>query len=280
MTTKRSRVVFHTFLFIAFCFSTGVVSAQDLPDISALLAKVRDHQDALDRMRENYAYTQTATTDQMDKHGKQNKQESKKYEVTFYRHRAIQRLTEIDGKPLPGDQAERENKRVEKLIRELEAGEHPADPEENRHMKIGTLLRAAKFSKPRREQYRNRNAIVFDFSPDPAFKPANSDETFYTAMAGTMWVNEADLQVSRIEFNLQKDFKVGGGVFFDMKKGAHFVNEQDRFFDEIWLPASRQVTFEARAILFYSFGIRETDQFTDYRKFNVTTEESAKPPAH
>jgi hypothetical protein len=35
-----------------------------------------------------------------------------------------------------------------------------------------------------------------------------------------MWVDEADLQVTRVEFKLIGAFKVGAGAFFEMRPGA------------------------------------------------------------
>lgn len=248
-----------------------------LPDIPSLLAQVRDHQDALDKLRENYTYTQTVTTKELDKNGKEIRTKAKTYNVTFYQHREIQRLTAVDGKALAPDAASKEDRRTEKLIKELETGKSPPDPEANRQMRIATLLRAERFGNPRRERFRERDVIVFEFEPDPAFRPANGYETFYQKMAGTMWVDAADLQVARLEFSLINDYKVAAGMFFNMKKGAHFVNEQDRFFGQIWLPTLSNVRFGARAMMFYGFGIDESTSFGNYRRFNISTEEKTAP---
>jgi hypothetical protein len=250
-----------------------------LPEIRSLLAQVPDHQDELDRIRENYTYQEIVSTTELDKHGTAKKKTSGTYEVTFYKHRPIRRLTQVNESPLSPEKQAKEDARAQKLIKELDEGKAGKDPDENRRMRIAVLLRAERFKNPRREQYRGRDVVVFDFDPDPAFHPQNSYETFYKKMAGTMSVDEADLEVARVEFSLIADFKVGGAMFFDMKKGAHFVSEQGRFFDQIWLPTYTEVRFGARAIMFYQFGIDEVTSFGSYRRFNVTTEEKPQPPA-
>jgi len=250
-----------------------------LPEIRSLLAQVRDHQDELDRMRENYTFQETVSTAELDKHGTAKKKTSETFEVTFYKHRPIRRLTQVNGTRLAPEKQAEEDGRAQKLVKELEEGKAGKDPDENRRMKIAVLLRAERFENPRREQYRGRDVVVFDFEPDPAFHPQDSYETFYKKMAGTMSVDEADLQVARVDFSLTEDFKVGAGMFFDMKKGAHFVSEQGRFFDQIWLPTYTEVRFGARALMFYQFGIDEIATFGDFHRFNVTTEEKPKAPA-
>ena len=239
---------------------------------------MRNHQDDLDKIRESYTYTQTVTERQLDKRGKQTKQQAKTYDVSFYRDREIARLTAIDGNALSSAAQIKEQRRVDKLIQELEDGRVPPDPEANRRMNISTLLRAEHFHNSRREMFRSRAVIMFDFDPNPDFKPASGYESFYKNMAGTMWVDEGDLQVARVEFKLIGAFKIGGGAYFEMKPGAWFVREQDRFFDEIWLPSYAEVKFGARALMFYGFGIEETTSFSSYRRFDVNTEEKVKTP--
>lgn len=242
-------------------------------DIPGLLAKVRDHQAELDRLREDYAYTQAVTHVETDKTGKEKKREVKTYEVTYYRRRRIERLISVDGKPLAVADAAKEQRRVERLIRDLGEGKNPPDPEANRKLQLSTLLRAERFSRPRKESLHGREVIVFDFAADPAFRPANNAESFYRQVAGTLWVDEADLQVARVEFRLIGPFKAGGGALFEMKPGATFVNEQARFFDRIWLPVRSEAVFQARAALVYTFGVRETVEFRDYRRFSVKAED-------
>lgn len=253
---------------------------RSLPDVPALLARVRDHQDALEKIRENYTFTANVTDHELDKRGVQKKQESKTYDVTFVGHRTILRQTALNGKTLSAADQAKEDARIEKLIRDLTEGKKSRDPDAEHQMKIGVLLRAEHFKNGRREKFRNRDVIVFDFEPDSAFKPSSDYEKFYTKMAGTMWVDEADLQVARVDFTLIDDFKIGGGMFFDMKKGAHFAVEQDRFFNEIWLPISSSARFGARAVLFYNFGIEETATFSGYHQFRVSTEEKISAPAN
>jgi outer membrane lipoprotein-sorting protein len=248
-------------------------SEEPLPDLDAIFDQLRQRQTEIEKLREKYAYTETATSYQPDKSGQSREKESESREMTFYRGHRIWRIVAKNGKPLSGDDQAKEDRRVEKMIRDIEAGRKIDLPHNQRRTKISDLLRAARFSAARRERFRNRDVIVADFEPNPDFKPANSNENFVHNLAGSIWIDEKDLQIARVEFQLVNAFKVAGGALFAMRPGSRFVAEQDRFFDEVWLPTYTEVTISARAMLFASFGINQKVTYGDYRRFDVKSEE-------
>jgi hypothetical protein len=254
------------------------VSNEPAPNLDALFARLRENQAALDELREKYGYSETITQLQLDKQGKIKEKESETYEFTYYRRHRIRRLMAKNGKPLAPDEQAKEDRRIEKLIRDLDAGKAINIPYNQRRLKISDLLRVSRFTNPRRERFRQREVIVTDFEPNPNFKPDNLDDTFVHNLAGSMWIDTADLQIARVEFQLVEAFKVGGGAFFMMKPGSRFVSEQDRFNDEIWLPTYTEVTINARAMLFANFGIIQKVTYGDYRRFDVNSEEKLKTP--
>jgi hypothetical protein len=248
-------------------------SEEQLPDLDALFDQLRLRQGEVERLREKFAYTETATSYQLDKDGLAREKDSETREMTFYHGHRIWRVVAKNGKPLSGDDQAKEDRRVETMIRDIEAGRKVDLPYNQRRIKLSDLLRLSRFSGARRERFRNRDVIVADFEPNPDFKPANSGEAFAHNLAGSIWVDEKDLQVARVEFQLVNAFKVAGGAFFAMRPGSRFVAEQDRFFDEVWLPTYSEVTISARAMLFASFGVNQKITYADYRRFDVKSEE-------
>jgi hypothetical protein len=253
-------------------------SSEPVLDVGALLAEVRAHQQELEQLREKYTFTQTATTYQLDKQGMLAVKKSETHEITFYRGQRIWRLVAKNGQPLSAGEQVREDRRIEKVIRDLEAGKKIDIPHNQRRLRLSDLMRVARFTNPRRERYRQREVIVFDFEPAPSFRPENLDDRFIHALAGSLWIDAADLQIARAEFQLIDAFKVGGGAFFAMRPGSRFVTEQDRFNNEIWLPTFSQVTINARAMVFAGFSIIQRTAFDNYRRFDVKSEEMLKAP--
>lgn len=255
-----------------------MVKNEPLPHLDALLARLRENQQALEQLREKCAYTETATQYQFDKQGAAQEKGSETREMAIYRGHRIWRTIAKNGQPLsPKDQA-KEDRRVEKVIRDLDAGRPVAPPDNQRRVKLSDILRVSRFTNARRERFRWRDMIVIDFEPNPNFKPAHFYDRFINSMAGSIWADERDLQIARAEFQLVEAFKVGGGALAAMKPGSRFVTEQDRINDGIWLPIYDEVSIGARAMLVANFDIRQKFTYGSYRRFDVNSEGKLKSP--
>src|SRR4030095_2859679 len=134
-------------------------SDESLPDLDALFDQLRLRQGAVERVREKFAYTETATSYQLDRGGLAREKESETREMTFYRGHRIWRVVAKNGKPLSGDDQEKEDRRVEKMIRDIEAGRKVDLPYNQRRIKLSDLLRVSRFSDARRERFRTRHGV-------------------------------------------------------------------------------------------------------------------------
>jgi hypothetical protein len=279
-------------------FDFPKISNEPLPDIPALLQEVGKNEDEVDRILEKYTYTEAITRREIDSNGQMKVKESETFELTFYKGNRIRRLVAKNGKPLsPGEEAD-EQKRVEKRIREIEKREAEKerkaqkerevaqessgapDGERGERISIADVLRASKLINPRRERFRGREVIVFDFEPLPGYKPQKNYEKFFGKMAGALWIDPVDKQVARVEARLIEAYKIGGGMLASLKEGGNFVLEQERVNDEIWLPTRAEINLGARVLLVKGFNINQTVTYGDYKRFNVEAEkEKLKDPA-
>ncbi|MCI0485055.1 MAG: hypothetical protein L0229_00365 [Blastocatellia bacterium] len=253
-------------------------SDEPLPDIPSLLARVIENQKRLDLLREKYAYTETITSREFDKRGALKNRESETYEITFYRGHHIRRLINKNGHPISDEDLAKEDRRIEKIIKDLEGGKQVEDPYKNRRLKVADLLRTSRFINPRRERFRQRDVIVCDFERDPGYEPTKGDNPILGKIAGSIWIDSDDLQLARVAVHLVESFKAGGGVFFAMKPGARFIIEQARFNNEIWLPSHSEINYAGRAVLFVGVNVNQTIEYGDYHYFDVKSEEKLKPP--
>src|SRR5262249_5260724 len=155
-----------------------------------------------------------------------------------------------------------ETKRVEKRVREIEKHEaakakhaekepdfdHDDSGERGQRLSIADVMRASKLVNPRRERFRGRDVIVFDFEPLPGYKPQKDYEKFFGKTAGAIWIDPDDRQVTRVEARLIEAFKIGGGMLASLKEGANFVIEQERVNQEIWLPTRAEINLGVRVL--------------------------------
>ncbi len=270
-------------------FDFPKISDKPLPDIPALLKQVAGNQDHLEQLLENYTYTEVITRREFDKNGVLKEKESVTYDVTFYRGRRLRRLTAKNGRPLSPDDQAKEDRRLEKVIREIEKRETEKNQKERHHKPgppdetekrptIAEVLRASQLVNPRYERFRGRECVVFDFEPLPGYKPKETVEKLMGKIVGAVWIDAADRQVARVEARLIDSFKIGGGLLGAIRSGAAFVLEQDRINNEVWLPSYAEFNLSARA-LFIGFSLNQTIKYGDYQRFQVETEkERLKPP--
>ena len=117
------------------------------------------------------------------------------------------KLISENGVPLSGERAAKEQKRVEeefaKAERDKEKDEQKAQQrraererskrankegegdDDDDDVDVSAFCRVCEFVSPRRERFRDREAIVFDFRPRPGFKPSNRQED----LISKLWVS-------------------------------------------------------------------------------------------
>jgi hypothetical protein len=125
------------------------------------------------------------------------------------------------------------------------------------------------FSNAHRVQWHGRDTIVVDYAGDPKAKTRNSFENVIRDLVGTIWVDEQDHAIARLEGHFVNNFKVGGGLLVNIQKGMTFSMEQVRINDEVWLPAHIEGHGSARALLFFHFNGEMVVENSNYRKFKT-----------
>ncbi len=264
------------------------ISGEPLPDIPTLLKELRANEDRVEALLENYSYTEKTTKRKLDKNGILRETGSETYQISFYRGNQIRRMIAKNGKTLTPGQQKKEDKAVEKRVKQIERSikkdeKKPVDqtrtgpPErDGRRISIAEVLRASKLTNPRREVLQSRKVIVFDFEPNPDFdfKNAKSFLKFFGKTAGAMWIDEEDKQVARLEAVLFDAYKVGGGLLAKLRKGASFTLEKQRFNDEVWLPSIADINLSIRVLLVGGVKVNSIVESTDYRRFKTDVKDA------
>jgi hypothetical protein len=275
-------------------------SQVQLPDLKALFKEVDDNQKAIDKIKENYAGTRNEEETEYDKTGKVTKHETHEYSFFYLDGDEISTLTKKDDKPLSEEEQDKENKKTQKAIEDIQKNKAKKDAKEERQKEEGkdkkddddadvgieTFLRAAQFVNPRRERFRGQDVLVFDFEPNPEFKPHKLAEKVVHELAGVIWVDEKAHDVARLEAYFVGDFRFAGGVVANLQKGTSFIFEQGYINNEVWLPTYEEAHVGVRVLLVKGFKVNAVTRYSDYKKFNVESvgaigkpKDAADPPA-
>jgi hypothetical protein len=244
-----------------------------VPDIRQLMMDVMNHQKQLEKVRENYTYSSSSTTQELDSSGKVTKTESEDSEVFYVNTHRIERTVKKDGKPLNEHDEKKEQERITKLVEKAQKtppGQSLEGHDET--VSVKQLLDIMQVSNPRREDFRGRSTIIFDFAGRRDAKTHGMAEDASKKIAGTLWIDERDRQVARMEAHFTDNFHVAGGLLANVQKGSSFYFDQAQVNGEIWFPTGAEGHIAARVLLLK--GLREhiVERDYGYKRFSVETE--------
>ena len=238
-----------------------------LPNAATLLREVEAHQKQLDKIRENYTFRATRTTRELDGNGRVKKTQTEEDEVFFVNGHQIGKTVRKDGKDLTPDQARKEQERVNKEVEKFsQPGANNPDKDE---ITVARLLQIVTFSRPRRMRLNDRDTVAFDFLGDEHARTRGRGEDALKKVSGTVWVDEADREVSRMSATLDENYHVGFGLLASVAKGSNVVFNQTLVRNEAWLPTEIVLHLQARALLVAGIRADVDIRFDQYRKFQT-----------
>ena len=127
---------------------------------------------------------------------------------------------------------------------------------------------------PRRVLFRGRSTIVFDFAGRHDAKTHGFAEDASKKIAGTLWVDEHDRQVARMEARFIDNFHLAGGLLANVQKGSSFYFDQAQVNGEIWFPTGAEGHVAARVLLVKGVRQHIVEHDSDYERFSVKDEPS------
>ena len=259
-----------------------VEGSAPLPNLEILMKSLMTNQKHIEELMERYSFRQTYTEKRLDGKGKVEKTETREFDVTPVAGRFVRRLVSIEGKPLSTQEQEKVDNRVQKQVSEIlerrakeeeekkqAAREGKPVPEKKNDVTILRFLEITEVSSVRREVFRGKEVIAFDFEPRKGFKPSNRVESIVNLLAGTFWVDENAKQVVRLETRFTGALKIGGGILASVLPSTAMVFEQEKINDEVWLPSYSEEFISLKLLMFKKINQASTMRNTDYKKYQI-----------
>jgi len=246
-------------------------------DIPALLHDVENQQKAAEQAQRNYLYKVTTVRDETDSKGTSKKISTTVSDSLTLRGVRVNRVVSRNGKPLSTDEQKKEIDRIDKEvdkanehIREAQEKGKDVSPHGDDEVTVSRFLQLGSFSNARREMRDGRSTIAVDFTGDAKAKTKNRAEGLIRDLTGTVWVDEQDRSIYRIQGHAMQDFKVGLGMVADLKRDTNFDLRFAKINNEVWLPAQFDLQGSLHYLLFFSFTGSVHISFADYRKFQAS----------
>jgi hypothetical protein len=257
-----------------------------LPDARSFLEAVRDSLHSDQMLLSEYTFLEKHVETKLDSRGDVKSTKLEVFEVypSSKPGRIYRRLVMLNGKPVdPKDLAEadrRQDERVEK--RRLELENESAEQKQRRLEKededlrqereiVEELFRMDDIAVAGRETLDGRSTILVTFQPRSDYRPQTKGGKILQKLKGRAWIDEEEHQLVRIDAELLGPLGVGPGGIFRLQKGARAFFQRRRVNDEIWLPAEARFVGAAKVLLFVLGRLDARSEYSDYRKFSVTT---------
>ena len=264
-------------------FDFPMKSQVKLPDLKKLFDQIDANQKQIDKIKENYAGTRVEEETEYDKTGKITKNQANEYTFFYLNGDEVSTLVKKDGIPLSEDEQKKEDEKTRKQIAEIQkdqkkkeekdakAKEEGKQEKDDEEPGIELFLRTSQFVNPRRERFRGEDVLVFDFEPNPEYKPKSMVEKLVKDLAGVIWVDEKANDVARLEAYFVGDFRLAGGVVANVQSGTSFIFEQAYLNNEVWLPTYEEAHIGVRVLMVKGFKVNAITRYSDYKRFNVDT---------
>jgi len=248
-----------------------------LPDISTLMQQVQANLKGAEAARRNYIYHSVETLQELDGSGAVKKSTVNAYDVFWLNGVRVVKLEKKNGKDLTPDEQKKESERIDKDVAKARERKDKADakgkqtdPDGHELVTAARILELGAFSNARRVKLNDRDTIVIDYSGNPKAKTKNREEQVFRDLVGTVWVDEQDHVIRKVEGHFQSAFKMGAGLLVNVKKDTSFGFEQRKINGEVWLPERIQAQGGFHYLLFAGFNGSLSVQMSDYRKFKAT----------
>jgi hypothetical protein len=252
----------------------GTLTTDQIRD---LIQKVAANDMENDKKQRDYTYIERDVTNSVDGKGRVKSTEIETYEVLNIDGEQVQRLIQKDDKPVSEKEAAKQEQKIEKVIdkhknesdkdRQKREEREAKDREDGRQFER-EIVDAYNFTLLGTEEVGGRPAWVISAEPRMGFVPHMKYANYLPKFHGRIWIDKADVQMSKMEVEALDT--VSWGLFIArIHKGSHFVMEQTRINDEVWLPRHLNFKIDARFALLKNFDFEAEQTFRDYKKFRT-----------
>jgi hypothetical protein len=186
---------------------------------------------------------------------------------------------ERDGKPAdPATVEERWRQAAQSLTKDAETDVPNAKEEDDdrqdrreharyqdRYEMVDAVAHAFRFHWLGRSDQDGRGVLEFSFEPDPSYKSSKLFAIVYAHMVGTVWVDEANSEVVRIDARLRDDISIAAGLIVKIDRGAEASLQQQEVASGVWEPVRYSYDYRGRKLLFGALNGYARMEASDYR---------------
>jgi len=261
-----------------------VLHAQDarpLPSQEELFKAVQDNLIRAERVDYQYAFRERRTDFHTNLFGKLGTDGFTVAQVYPSATAALtyRRVLERNGVALKtrelAEQDREYQKRASEVLRRLAAEEPDAGRRRDREAeraaergqrRIIDVVNALQFKVEGRALHEGVPAILVTFTPKPGATPETRQGRIAQKFGGKVWIDEASMEVMRMEAKAIEDISFGYGLIARLNEGTVATVTRRRIDRDLWLPTQLTLKGRGRAAVFRTLVLDFTADWSDYRR--------------
>lgn len=213
-----------------------------------------------------YACAKHTRVEHLDGAGRTSRTEDKFYQVTWVAGFPFNRLTRVEGRDLTQEELEREQRREERFQERMTSLNPRRMAARREGWVTAALLDRFDFTVKERVMLKERPTLVLEFAPRRTEGAGHSlRDRLLGGLAGTVWVDEAEMEASRLEVRLAGTISVGWlGVLGSLSQ-CDLQVERQRMPEGAWVNVHQRLRVQARKL---TTPIRfvMTEDYSSFRK--------------
>jgi hypothetical protein len=196
--------------------------------------------------------------------GKQEKETER--EVIESKDGDLDRLLSVNGQALTAEQATREDKRIQKLLKNpSEQGKMQRDREQDNE-KTERLLKMLPDAVIADYAERRGELVELRFRPNPNFRPSSHEAQVFHAMEGRIWIASKEGRLAEIDGHLANAVRFGGGLLGHLDKGGQFHVKQSEVAPGHWEITTMNINMRGKALFFRTIEVQQNETRTSFQR--------------
>ena len=260
--------------------ASGLVSQSQFRE---LLRYAQDREVQNEKRLHDYTYVEREEEHRLDGSGNVKKIETRTREVLEVFGEQVERLIAKDDKPLPAEEAKKEEEKIQKVIDKYKDESEKArrkrlekeEKERQEERKFVLEIAAAfTFRLVGSETLEGRDTWVIEGDPRAGYEPKERSTKMLSKFKGRVWIDKAEGQWVKLDITAIDSISVGW-VLARIHKGMRIEAEQTKINDEVWLPKHVAVRVDVRLALLKSYNEDVDVTYRDYKKFRTESKITA-----
>ncbi|MCP4677006.1 MAG: outer membrane lipoprotein-sorting protein [Deltaproteobacteria bacterium] len=234
-----------------------------MPSVKEIVDKAVAKSKALDKMRLGYTVIQHVTVEKLDD-GEVEEKDELLIKVVPVGKTRYGRVVKKNGKPLAGDDLEKEQEREKEFREAIAKGETPKEQKHGKFVFDEDFVAKYNFTLKGKIEVNGRPAYVLAFKPKSKNLPEKKEaDRFLNKTRGTLWIDCEEYVIAKASSRLMEPIKILGGIVASIKK-FEFTMTQKKVGD-LWFPTRVHQKIAGRKLV-SSFDTRIDVRFDPFKK--------------